>query len=120
MVAIRWHRLSKSIQTVRHRDLLAMLCSEAQFNFYLLNKSLAADRDRLRPEIVSSRYVSAQSCFDPFKMRLLKFSNISETAKLTQRQKIDDAIALQMAVGSPDTRCAATLQDALPHRRAPY
>ncbi|HMG34356.1 MAG TPA: hypothetical protein VKM94_10495, partial [Blastocatellia bacterium] len=28
---------------------LAMLCSEAQFNFYLLHKSLAADRDQLRP-----------------------------------------------------------------------
>ena len=71
MVAIRRHRLSKSIQTVRYQN-LAMLCSEAQFIFHLLNKSLAADRDRLRPAIVSSRYVSARSCFDPFTMRLLK------------------------------------------------
>ena len=41
MIAIRRHRLSKSIQTVRHGN-LAMLCSEAQCNFHLLNKSLAA------------------------------------------------------------------------------
>jgi hypothetical protein len=47
MVAIRRHRLSKSIQTG------AMLCFEAQFIFHLLNKSLAADRDRLRATIVS-------------------------------------------------------------------
>jgi hypothetical protein len=72
-----------------------MLRSETQFHFHLLNKSLAADRERLRPAIVSSRYVSAQSCFDPFTMRLLKFSNIIETAKLSQRQKIDDAIAFR-------------------------
>jgi hypothetical protein len=31
-----------------------MLCSEAQLIFHLLDKSLAADRDRLRPAIVSS------------------------------------------------------------------
>jgi hypothetical protein len=66
-----------------------MLCSKAQFNFHLLNKSLAADRDRLRPAIVSSRYISARSGFDPFTMPLLKFFYISETAKLTQRQKVD-------------------------------
>jgi hypothetical protein len=71
MVAIRWLRLPKSIQTVRHQN-RAILCFETQFIFHLLNKSLAADRDRLRPAIVSSRYVSAQSCFDPFTMRLLK------------------------------------------------
>jgi hypothetical protein len=92
MVAIRRDRLSRSIQTVRHGN-LAMLRSKTQFHFHLLNKSLAADRERLRPAIVSSRYVSAQSCFDPFTMGLLKFSNIIETAKLTQRQKINDAIA---------------------------
>ena len=62
-------RLSKSIQTVRHQN-LAMLCFETQFIFHLLNKSLAADRDRFRPAIVSSRHVSARSSFDPFTMRL--------------------------------------------------
>jgi hypothetical protein len=41
MVAIRRDRLSKSIQTVRHGN-LAMLRSETQFHFHLLNKSLAA------------------------------------------------------------------------------
>src|SRR5262245_11176469 len=65
MCAIRRQWLSKSIQTVC-RGNLAMLCSEGQFNFHLLEKSLAADRDRLRPAIVSSRFVSARSCFDPF------------------------------------------------------
>jgi hypothetical protein len=49
-----------------------MLCSEALFNFYLLHKCRAADRDRLKPAIVSSRYVSARSCFDLFTIRLLK------------------------------------------------
>ena len=92
MVSIKRHRLLKSIQTVRHQN-LAVLCFETQFNFNLVNKSLAANRDRLRPAIVSSGHVSAQSCFDPFTTRLLKFSNIIETAKLTQRQKIDDPIA---------------------------
>ena len=38
MVAIRRHRLSKSIQAG------ALLCSEALFIFHLLNKSLAAVR----------------------------------------------------------------------------
>jgi hypothetical protein len=42
MVAIRRHRLSKTIQTGCHQN-LAVLCSEAQFFFHLLNKSLAAD-----------------------------------------------------------------------------
>ena len=118
MVAIRRHRLSKSIQTVRHQN-LAMLCSEAQFIFHLLNKSLAADRDRLRPAIVSSRYVSARSCFDPFTTRLLKFSNIIETAKLTQRQKIDDAIAFGWLLYRQIPAVRPLWRDALPHRRAP-
>jgi len=42
----------ESIQTVRHGN-LAMLRSEPNSIFYLLNKSLAADPDRLRLEIVS-------------------------------------------------------------------
>jgi hypothetical protein len=67
MVAIRRYRLSKNIQTAR-----AMLCFEVQFIFPPLNKSLSADRDRFRPVIVSSCYGCAQSCFDPFTMRLLK------------------------------------------------
>ena len=44
LVAIRRHRFSKSIQTVRDQN-LAMLCFETQFIFHLLKKSLAADRD---------------------------------------------------------------------------
>ena len=71
MVAIRRHRFSKSIQTVRDQN-LAMLCFETQFIFHLLKNSLAADRDRLRPTIVSSRDVSARSCCELFTMRLLK------------------------------------------------
>ena len=35
--------------------------------------------------------------FDPFTMRLLKFPHIIETAKLTQCQKIHDAIAFKHA-----------------------
>jgi hypothetical protein len=70
MVALRRHWLSKTIQTVRHKN-LAMLCSEAEFIFHLLNKFLAADPDRLRPAIVSSCNVSARSCFDP-PMRVLE------------------------------------------------
>jgi hypothetical protein len=41
------HRLSRSIQAVRHRTGVAD--SEVQFNFHLLNESLAADADRLIP-----------------------------------------------------------------------
>jgi hypothetical protein len=41
------HRLSRSIQAVRHRT--GVVDSEVQFNFHLLNESLAAESDRLRP-----------------------------------------------------------------------
>jgi hypothetical protein len=56
---------SRRVQTVHHGK-LAMLCSEVQFIFHLLNKSLAADRDWLKPAIVSSRYVCARFYFHPF------------------------------------------------------
>jgi hypothetical protein len=61
----------------------AMLCSEAQFNFHLLNKSLAADRDRLRPATVSPRLLR------PIHDAPFKILNIIETAKLTQRCGLD-------------------------------
>lgn len=93
MVAIGLPRFSKCIQPVRHGN-LTMLCSKAQFDFHLLDKALAADRDRLRPAIISRHRISAQRGFDPLTMCFLKFRNLVETAKCTQRCKIDDAIAL--------------------------
>jgi hypothetical protein len=42
-----------------------MLSSESHFVFHLLNKSLAADRDRLRPPTASSRYICARSQLRP-------------------------------------------------------
>jgi hypothetical protein len=66
-----------------------MLCSKAQFI------SLAQQIPRGRPRSTQTSDRLAAACFDPFTMRLLKFSNIIETAKLTQREKIDNAIAFR-------------------------
>jgi hypothetical protein len=62
-----------------------------KFIFHLLNKSLAADRDRLRPAIVSSRHVSARSYFDPFKTR---FENV------TTMGDVPDKAGHEMTVGA--------------------
>jgi hypothetical protein len=72
--------------TVRHGN-LAMLCSKAHINFSLLNKFLAADRGRFRPAIVSLRYVSTQSCFDPFTLRLLKHPHTATKVTISLARK---------------------------------
>jgi hypothetical protein len=73
-----------------------MLCSEAQFIFHLLSKSLAADHDRLRPGIVSSRDVSARSCFDPFTMRLLKYATMGDVPEKAAHETMIGPASLQL------------------------
>jgi len=59
----------------------------------LLNKSLAADRDPIRPAIVSSRDVFAQSCFDPFKTRFEIVTTMGD---------VPDSAGHEMTVGARD------------------